>query len=54
METTSIVWQDSDCLKSFSVQERQETQGRSLGQDGPLEKAMVSPSIILAWKISWT
>ena len=57
METTSIVWQDSDCLKSFSAQERQErqeTQVRPLSQEGPLENAMVSPFDILAWKIPWT
>ena len=31
----------------------QETQIRSLGQDDPLEKGMVTHSSILAWKIPW-
>ena len=32
----------------------QETQVQSLGQEGPIEKAMVTHSNILAWKIPWT
>ena len=32
----------------------QETWVRSLGQDDPLEKAVATPSSILAWEISWT
>ena len=32
----------------------QETQVRSLGQEGPLEKGMATYSNILAWKIPWT
>ena len=32
----------------------QETQVRSLSQEGPLEKEMAIPSSILAWKILWT
>ena len=32
----------------------QETWVRSLGQDDPLEKEMVTHSSILAWKIPWT
>ena len=31
-----------------------ETQGRSLGQDDPLEKEMANCSSILAWEIPWT
>ena len=31
-----------------------ETQVRSLGQEDPLEKEMVTPSSILAWRIPWT
>ena len=31
-----------------------ETQGRSLGQEDPLEKEMATHSSILAWKIPWT
>ena len=32
----------------------QETRGRSLGWEDPLEKEMATHSSILAWKISWT
>ena len=32
----------------------QETWVRSLGQEDPLEKEMVTHSRILAWKIPWT
>ena len=32
----------------------QETWVRSLGQEDPLEKIMVTPSSILAWRIPWT
>ena len=32
----------------------QETRVQSLGQENPLEKAMVTHSSILAWEISWT
>ena len=31
-----------------------ETQARSLGWEGPLEKEMATHSSILAWTISWT
>ena len=31
-----------------------ETQVRFLGQEDPLEKEMVTPSSILAWRIPWT
>jgi len=31
----------------------QETWVRSLGQEDPLEKEMVTPTSILAWKIPW-
>ena len=36
------------------MQEMQETQIRSLGQEDPLEKEMVTHSTVLAWKISQT
>ena len=36
------------------MQEMQETQVRSLGQEDPLEKEMATHSSILAWKIPWT
>ena len=32
----------------------QETQVRTLGQEDPLEKEMVTHSSILAWEIPWT
>ena len=32
----------------------QEMQVRSLGWEDPLEKGMVDPSSILAWRIPWT
>ena len=32
----------------------QETQVRSLGQEGPLEKEMATHSSILAWRFPWT
>ena len=32
----------------------QETWGRSLGWQDPLDKEMTTPSSILAWKIPWT
>ena len=36
------------------MQETQELQVQSLGQEGPLEKEMATHSTILAWKIQWT
>ena len=30
-----------------------QTQGQSLGQEGPLEKEMAIHSSILAWRIPW-
>ena len=37
-----------------AMQEMQETQVRSLGQEDPLEKKMATHSNILAWRIPWT
>ena len=37
-----------------SLPAMQETQVRSLGREGPLEKGMASNSNILAWRIPWT
>ena len=37
-----------------SVQETQETQLQSLGQEDPLEEDKATHSNILAWKIPWT
>ena len=36
------------------MQELQETQIWSLGQEDPLEKGMATHSSILAWRILWT
>ena len=37
-----------------AMQEPQEIQVQSLGQEGPLEKEMATHSSIHAWKIPWT
>ena len=37
-----------------AMQELQETQFQSLGQEDPLEKRMAAHSSILAWEIPWT
>ena len=37
-----------------AMQELQETQVQSLGQQDPLEKGMATHSSVLAWRISWT
>ena len=36
------------------MQETQEMWVQSLGQEGPLEKEVVTHSNILAWRIPWT
>ena len=36
------------------MQETQETQFQSLGQEDPLEKEMETFASILAWEIPWT
>ena len=36
------------------MQEMEETQIRSLGQEDPLEEGMATHSSILAWRIPWT
>jgi len=36
------------------MQETQEMQLQSLGQEDPLEKEMAAYSSILAWRIPWT
>ena len=38
----------------LAMQEMQERQVRSLGQEDPLEEEMATCSSILAWKIPWT
>ena len=36
------------------MQEMQETQVRSLGQENPLKEHMATPSSIVPWRIPWT
>ena len=36
------------------MQETQETQVRSMGQEDPLEEGMATRASILAWEIPWT
>ena len=36
------------------MQETEETQVRSVGQEDPLEEEMATHSSILAWEIPWT
>ena len=38
----------------IAMQETQETQVQSLGQEGPQEKEMATDSSILAWEVPWT
>ena len=40
--------------KPPAIQDTQETQVQSLGQEDPLEKEMATHSRILAWEIPWT
>ena len=47
----ALVVKNQECL---TIQEIQETQIQSLGQEEPLEKAIATHSSILAWEISWT
>ena len=37
-----------------AMQEPQDTQVRSLGQEDPLEEGIATYSSLLAWRISWT
>ena len=39
---------------TLAMQEMQETQLPSLGQEDPLEKEMATHSSILVWRIPWT
>ena len=47
--STSMVAQ-----KVKNLPEMQETQVQTLGQEDTLEKAMVTRSIILSWRVLWT
>ena len=46
-------WLSSKKTIHLPIQEIQETQIQSLGQEEPLEKEMATHSSILAWRISW-
>ena len=55
MVTSKASGPDGSAVKNLpAVQELQETQVRSLGQEGPLEKGMATHSSILAWRTPWT
>ena len=41
-------------VKNLPIQEKQETQVRSLGWEDSLEEEMATHSSILAWEIPWT
>ena len=47
-------WLSSKKTIHLPIQEIQETQIQSLGQEEPLEKEMATHSSILAWRIPWT
>ena len=47
-------WLSGKKINPPAMQEMQETQVRSLGQEDPLEEEMAIHSSILAWKIPWT
>ena len=44
----------SEVKNSSEIQEMQEIQFQSLGQEDPLEESMATHSSILAWEIPWT
>ena len=49
------VYPDGSEVKNLpAMQEMQDTQVQSLGQEDPLEKEMTTHSSILAWSIPWT
>ena len=53
-KTSFLVFPRGSAVKNPpAVQEMQETQVRSLGQEHPLEKKMATHSSILAWEIPW-
>ena len=41
-------------VKNLPIQETEEMQVPSLGQEDPLEEGMATNSSILAWRIPWT
>ena len=50
----SCLWASLVAQRLKPLPPMQETWVRSLGQEDPLEKEMVTPSSILAWIIPWT
>ena len=54
MFRTVWVFPSGSAVKNMpAMQELQETQVRSLGQEDPLEKGVATHSNILAWRIPW-
>ena len=55
MFRTVWVFPSGSVVKNMpAMQELQETQVCSLGQEDPLEKGIATHSSILAWRIPWT
>ena len=55
MFRTVWVFPSGSAVKNMpAMQELQETQVCSLGQEDPLEKGIATHSSILAWRIPWT
>ena len=54
LQCASINWPSLVAQTVKRLPAMRETGVRSLGWEDPLEKEMATPSIILAWKISWT
>ena len=50
----TFVWASLVAQRLKNLHSKRETQVRSLGQEDPLEKEMVTHSSILAWRIPWT
>ena len=65
VRTSALIWSEVGRFSGASqvvlmvknpllMQERQETQVRSLSQEEPLEKGTTTHSSTLAWRIPWT
>ena len=50
----TLLWSSLVAQTVKRLSAMQETQARSLGWEGPLEKEMAAHSSSLAWKIPWT
>ena len=51
---SSLLWASLVAQTVETLPAMQETQVRSLGKEGPLEKEMATHSSMLAWSILWT